>query len=189
MLGKNKTIHARKCVVREVTKAEADSFFLDNHIQGTCVFKVGYGLEFEGKIVAMMTFGKSRYNRTFDWELLRYANIKYFSVVGGASKLLTYFVKHNQWNNIVSYCDLRWNTGMMYEKIGFVHLRNTGPNYWYVFKHSTIESRVRYQKHKLARVLDKFDPLLTEWENMQINGFDRFWDCGSSVYVLENPVG
>ena len=43
--------------------------------------------------------------------------------------------------------------------------------------------RIKYQKHKLPRLLNNFDPDLTEWENMKNNGFDRIWDCGNDVWV------
>ncbi len=43
-------------------------------------------------------------------------------------------------------------------------------------------SRLQFQKHKLKNILENFDPNLTEWENMQLNGFDRIWDCGNLVF-------
>jgi len=57
------------------------------------------------------------------------------------------------------------------------------PNYFYVNNYKR-QSRVQYQKHKLKDKLDFFDENLTEWENMQINEFDRIWDCGNSVFAL-----
>jgi len=47
-------------------------------------------------------------------------------------------------------------------------------------------SRMKFQKHKLSNILEYFDPKLTEWENMQLNGYDRIWDCGNYVYVLKD---
>ncbi len=44
-------------------------------------------------------------------------------------------------------------------------------------------------KHKLPKLLEKFDNELTEWENMQINGFDRIWDCGNNVFELRREDG
>jgi hypothetical protein len=34
----------------------------------------------------------------------------------------------------------------------------------------------------VEKKLDYFDPSETEWVNMQNNGYDRIWDCGSLVY-------
>ena len=32
-----------------------------------------------------------------------------------------------------------------------------------------------------------FDPHLTEWQNMQLNGYDRIWDCGHYKFEWINP--
>jgi hypothetical protein len=42
---------------------------------------------------------------------------------------------------------------------------------------------MNFQKHKLAKIIKVFDPNLTEWENMQLNGYDRIWDCGNLKYT------
>ena len=46
-------------------------------------------------------------------------------------------------------------------------------------------SRVQFQKHKLKKKLKIFDPDLTEYANMVINGYDRIWDCGNKIYKME----
>jgi len=185
MLGKNNRIFARKCTIIEVTATEATKFFNDNHIQGMCVHNTAYGLSFNGTLVAVMSFGKSRYAKRYEWELLRFANIKYTNVIGGASRLLAHFIKNKKPLNIVSYCDLRWNTGNLYSTIGFTKISQSGPNYWYTKNYTKIESRIRYQKHKLKDALISYDPANTEWENMVNNGYDRIWDCGNAVYLWD----
>jgi len=47
-------------------------------------------------------------------------------------------------------------------------------------------SRNKFQKHKLEKQLDSFDPVKTEWENMKDNGYDRFWDCGNKVWLYQS---
>lgn len=46
-------------------------------------------------------------------------------------------------------------------------------------------NRIQFQKHKLSN----FDETLTEWQNMQLNGYDRIWDCGSYKYQLDIKKG
>jgi hypothetical protein len=41
---------------------------------------------------------------------------------------------------------------------------------------------VKFQKHKLKNILETFDPLKTEYENMLENGWDRIWDCGNAKF-------
>lgn len=188
ILNCNNTIYARKTKVVALSKKQADEFFNATHIQGTCVAKIIYGLEYKGNIVAAMSFGKPRFNQNYEWELIRFSNSLYTTVVGGASKLFSYFLKNNNSSSIISYSDNRWNTGNLYKKLGFKFIKNTDPNYWYTFQYNTLESRVAYQKHKLKNKIKFFDESLTEWENLANNGYDRFWDCGNSVYeYIANP--
>ena len=185
ILHKNATIGARKCVIKQLTHQIATDFFNSNHIQGSCTQSFAYGLYYNNTLVAAMSFCKSRYNKKYEWELLRYANCLYTNVIGGAGKLFSHFVKNIDPTSVVSYCDLRWNTGDVYEKIGFSKISQSNPNYWYTKSRTTIESRIKYQKHKLAKLLLKFDPHLTEWENMCAHGYDRIWDCGNLVFVYK----
>ena len=47
-----------------------------------------------------------------------------------------------------------------------------------------LESRMKYQKHKLFRLLDKYDSDKSEYENMCDNGYLRIWDCGNLKFML-----
>ena len=115
---------------------------------------------------------------------MRYCTISSFNITGGAGKLLKYFRKHYQ-GSIISYADKRWSNGSLYRSLGFTELDDSAPNYYYV-KGNTRESRQKFQKHKLEKVLEVFDPRLSEHQNMHKNGWSRIWDCGNKVFVLEN---
>jgi hypothetical protein len=141
-----------------------------------------YGLLFEGDLVAVMTFGKSRFDKNIEWELIRYATKTGVNVVGGPSKLYKYFLADTGARTIITYAARDWNTGKLYEKLGFEFKHETSPSYYYTKNYIDFENRVAYQKHKLVDKLTTFDPKLTEWENMQANGYDRIWDCGNRVY-------
>lgn len=182
VFGKNTRIWARKCDIRVLDVNNASIFFNESHIQGHTGHKVAYGLYHGDVLVAAMSFCKSRYNKNYEWELLRYSNKLYTNVIGGASKLLKHFEKTYNSPSIISYCDLRWNTGAVYENIGFTKIHQSDPNYWYIKNGLYSESRIKYQKHKLKNILEKYDPLMTEWDNMKENGYNRIWDCGNYVY-------
>ena len=183
LFGMSKRVYARKCRVGVVDNSTASVFFDRTHIQGRCAQSVAYGLWYEGTLVACMSFGKSRFSKKYEWELLRFSNELNTSVVGAAGKLFSYFKKLVNPKSVVSYCDLRWNTGNMYSAIGFTEVGRSSPNYWYTNNYTFLESRMRYQKHKLSNILPLFDESKSEWQNMSDNGFDRIWDCGNSVYV------
>ncbi len=178
----SRVVYGRSCQVRNVNSADAAAFLDETHIQGACTASRRLGLYVDDELVALMTFGRSRFDKKVQWELLRYSVLLHTKVIGGASKLFQYFVRTQSPTSIVSYCDLRWNTGVVYQKCGFTHIKDTDPNYWYTKQHITFESRMAYQKHKLCDKLLTFNPGLTEWDNMVANGYDRFWDCGNSVW-------
>lgn len=183
LLGRTETVYGRKCTIKRLNSEEYTKFFQDSHIQGSVPAQVSYGLIFEGDLVAAMSFGKARYNTSCQWELLRFSNKLNTRVVGGAGKLFKHFITAHEPQSVVSYCDLRWNTGIVYQNIGFDFKTETQPNYWYTKDCRKLESRVKFQKHKLKTILKDFDPNLTEWENMIRNGYDRIWDCGNGVYI------
>ena len=79
-----------------------------------------------------MTFGKPRYNRKFEWELLRLCALPGTSVVGGPSKLFSHFVREYSPKSVLSYCDRSKFTGKVYESIGMTLADEGTPNkHWY----------------------------------------------------------
>ena len=183
-IGKSERIYARKCIIKEVPFKEAKEFLEKNHLQGVCNSKVNIGLYSENTLVARMTFGKPRYNKLYDYELLRFCNNLNTSVVGGASRLLNYFVKTYSPKSILSYANLRWSTGNLYEQLGFTLISQSSPNYFYFNEDFILHSRIEFQKHKLKDKLENYNPDLTESENMYNNGYRKIYDCGNLVYIL-----
>lgn len=179
-----KRIFARKCSVVEVSAKDCNAFLDANHIQGADGAPVRLGLLHEGEMVAVMTFGKPRFSKRYDWELIRFASRLGLHVVGGASKLLKHFRSLHS-GSIVSYADRRYSDGGLYEKLGFSLKNISQPNYWYVKNFEKL-SRYACQKHRLPKLLgDGFNPELSEAENMKENGWCRMYDCGNYVYVIE----
>ena len=177
-------IQARKCKIKEISSELYNKFVEKYHIQGAINTSIRIGLFYKGRLAAVMGFNKSRFNNSYDYELMRYCTLSSFNVIGGASKLLNHFRK-NYKGSIISYADKRWSEGGVYKALGFKELEDTEPNYFYV-KGNTRESRQKYQKHKLKDILEKFDENLSEKQNMINNGYSRIWDCGNKVFVLEN---
>lgn len=184
-LGKNEKIYARKCEVIEVSSQEAKEFLNENHLQGNTIASYRYGLKYNNQLVALLTIVRSRFNKKYEWEIARYANKKYNSVIGGFSKLLKYF-RNNHSGSIITYADKRYSQGKLYKSNGFNELKDSAPNYFYFMtKEMKLYPRMKFQKHKLSALLDTYDSSKTEAENMFINGWRRIWDCGNKVFVLE----
>jgi hypothetical protein len=182
-LGLSKRIYARATEVREVGSVVAKQFLVLNHLQGESVSKVNLGLYYHGDLVAIMTFGKPRFNKNYEWELLRFCSLLDINVVGGASKLLKHF-RNNYVGSVLSYANREHSSGKLYESLGFKLINESQPNYQW-WKGNQMLKRYTTQKHKLPKLLNEsFDSSKTESENMFSNGYRRIWDCGNLVYEL-----
>jgi len=179
-IGNTVRIFARKCVIKEVN--DSTNFELLNHLQGPGKSSIRLGLYYNDELVSLMTFGKSRYDKRYQYELIRFCSKLNTTVIGGASKLLKYFERNYEPESIISYANRRWSNGNLYEVLGFEYTHTTPPNYFY-FKGLNLESRVKYQKHKLKKLLKQFDDTKTETSNMFQNNFRKIFDAGNKTYI------
>lgn len=179
ILHNNKPTYARKCKVKEISFNEATQFINQYHIQGHSVFKIAYGCFFNDTLVAVMTFGKPRYDKTVEYELIRYCSKE--NIVGGAGKLFSTFMKQYSPSSVVSYCDLRWGTGNLYKMLNFKQVEKPiVPSYAY----TDFISRFHRSKFIKSKLIEKeSDKLLTERELMKQKNMYRIWDCGHSKWI------
>jgi len=185
-------IFARNCIVKEINTNDYKQFVENNHLQGFTSSKIKLGLFHNDKLISVMSFGFFRKFmgnkdvKEHEYELIRYCSNTI--VIGGAKKLLNHFIKQYSPKKIISYADRRWSfyKHNLYEKLGFKFSKKTTPNYFYVNKKRYLHRlhRFTFRKSELKNQLHNFDPNLTEWENMQLNGYDRIWDCGNLKYEL-----
>ena len=184
----NKTsqhIGARKCdVVYQVPLSMVKDFYEKNHLQGyTSACKYNYALAYNNKIVAMMSFSKTRFQKKATWELMRFAVDNEYRIPGAASRLLSAFRKQHE-GPIVSYSDNAYSLGNVYKALGFEKLCDVEPRYGYLKKDGTYYARMSCQKKKIAEFLTDYDASKTEAENMFANGYRRIWDCGKMTWLL-----
>lgn len=180
----NIRIFARDCEIKTVEKSIAMKFLEENHLQGKCGSIVNYGLFYNGNMVSIMTFGKQRKNlgrRDCDgtYELLRFCNKLNTTVIGGASRLLHHFIIDFHPKKIISYADRRWSDGNLYYKLGFTHIHNSRPNYFYIIGHKR-KNRFNFRKDVLVK--EGYDANKTEHEIMLDRGIYRIYDCGSMLF-------
>lgn len=182
-LGLNNKIAARKCEIVIPSTEEKKIFLNENHLQGDVNSSINIGLKHDDELIAVLNMSKSRFNKKYDYEILRFANKLNTNVIGGFSKLLSYF-KRNYKGSIISYADIRYSNGNLYRQNNFEELLQSHPNYFY-FEEKThkLNSRLEFQKHKLKDLLEQFDNDLSEAENMYANGYRRIWDCGNKVFI------
>lgn len=183
-LGCSSKLNGRDTTIREVSHEDQVEFFNENHISGGVSAKVALGLYLNGELVSCMSFNRPRFSDEADWEIVRFANKLGLSVRGAASKLFKQFISAYSANSVLSYADLRFGKGKVYKKIGFKYLRDTEVGYSYHHGNGKTLSRYQAQKHKLPKLLgDKFDPELSERDNMLKSGYYKMFDCGNKVYL------
>ena len=193
-LNLNSKIYGRKCKVQEITKKQSMVFLNENHLQGYTIDKFRYGLFFEGELVSVITFGKKRKSlgskdvNSNEYELIRFCNKKFTTIVGGFSKLLKYFIDNINPHKIETFADIRWSginpNNTVYHKNGFQYTSKTPPNYWYIKTDKYLNRHHRFVFRKDVLVKEGYDKNMTEWEIMKLKGYDRIWDCGSLKFEL-----
>lgn len=175
-------IYARKCIIKEL-KNEQTKHFLTQHLAGHVNAKINLGLFYANKLVCVASFSKHRFKKSNQYELIRFCSLNNVQIIGGLSKLISFFKKLYNVREIITYADKRISIGKAYSMIG-KKLYETPPNYFYS-KRNMILSRYQCQKNKLKSILgEKFNPLLTEKQNMLINDWMILKDCGNIVYSI-----
>jgi hypothetical protein len=177
-LGLSSSIYARKCKIVIPTKEQCKEFLHQNHLQDYYPYSHAYALTFNNEIVSLMTFGKARFNEGY--ELLRFCSKRKVHVVGGASRL---FKQFNTTEQIVSYANRRFSSGNLYDKLGLVKQQYSCPNYWYFNTDKILHNRIKFQKHKLSKLLPIYKEELTESKNMYLNNYKKLYDCGNITYI------
>jgi hypothetical protein len=177
--------YARNCEVRRIEKAEAQEFLNRNHSYGDAACKYRYGLflkrhtghiaaEMEtssatmnevkdlspGALIAVATFSNARKwikdgkeIRSYEWT--RYASLPDLRVSGGMGKLLKAFIKEVQPDDIMSYADLEWSEGEVYERLGFEAEAEKEPVTFTIGTQTWERKAIRRSLDKLGMTEDK----------------------------------
>ena len=130
-------IYARNCEIRRIDKATAKAFLEAHHSYGDAACKYRYGLYLKrhtghnainplhpGTLVAVATFSNARKwvkgektIRSYEWT--RYASLPGVRLSGGMGKALRAFIEEVRPDDIMTYADLEWSEGKVYEQLGF----------------------------------------------------------------------
>jgi hypothetical protein len=190
-LGKSIKIMARKTTLKEVDYNTSKEFLDISHLQGDCKSSKRIGLYYENNLVSLMTFSKLRLplngkNTDKDsWELTRFCNKKGFSITGGASKLLKYFINNYNPVEIQTYSDNLISDGKLYEKLGFDYKWMSDPGYWYVVN-GIRSHRFNWRKSKLIKL--GHDSNKTGEEIMAELGYWKIYNAGNKKWILNRRV-
>ena len=178
------TAYARKCDVKVVSEIDTNNYLDMYHLQGTCRGqKIRLGLYHDNQLVSLMTFGKSRFNKNCEYELLRYCS--HYNVVGGAEKLFNHFIKEYKPSSIVSYCDTSKFSGKVYDTLGFTHVKTNSPRkHWYSTKEKRHITDGLLLSQGYDRLFKENHGKGTSNEELILNrGYLPVYDCGQATYI------
>ena len=187
LLKNRVTIYARKCEVRMVSEVDTGNYLDTYHLQGTCRGqKIRLGLYYNNQLVSLMTFGKSRFNKNCEYELLRYCASH--NVVGGAEKLFKYFVDTYKPNSVVSYCDTSKFRGKVYDTLSFEFIKTNKPRkHWYSMKERRHITDGLLLSQGYDRLFKESHGKGTSNEELILaRGYLPVYDCGQSTYIWRN---
>lgn len=183
MLIPKKRIYARKCSIYRLNTDVGDKFLQQYHLQGTCRGQLLYlGLVHEGELVQVMTFGRSRYDKKYDVELLRLCTKSNYIVVGGANKLFAFATQNYGLTNIISYCDLSKFSGDVYEKIGMKYVRSTPPQEVWSKGQDKVTANLLRQRGYDQLFKTNYGKGTNNEQLMLESGWLPVYDCGQNVY-------
>lgn len=178
-------VYARKCELRAIDHKEADAFEDLYHLQGKCRGQTHcYGLYYNNDLVSVMTFGTPRWNRSYEYELLRLCTRSDIKVIGGAERMLKRFIQDHHPKSIISYCDISKFSGDVYTRIGFTRLKDTDPNLVWSKgkKHITNNLLMRRGFDQLFNT--NYGKGTSNNELMIQHGWKPVYDCGQMVFEM-----
>lgn len=186
----NERIYARKCNIKEIPPNICSSFLSTNHLQGKTKTKVRLGLFYGEKLVGVMTFNvrsKLSGGSTSGHELNRFCALLGMQVIGGAEKLLHYFVCNYHPDKIISFSSNDISTGNLYKKLGFTQGPST-TSYWYVHKKTYIRyHRTTFQKSNIVKYALNNNE--TEKDIMSRLPYYRIYDSGHTRWEYKQKGG
>ena len=182
-------VHARQTKVQRIAKDEMRNLFVTNHLQGAVNARYSYGLYSGEQLVAAASFSAGRTvvrngiaGRSF--ELLRYASLLHYRVVGGLGKLIARFIEEINPDDIMTYADLDWASGKGYQTLNFRQTAISPPQTFWIHP----AEMIRYYPHRLpSELMDEFyrqDRHTNIDDFLKDMGCVRIYNAGNLKYLL-----
>ena len=170
-------VHARECDVVVLDSNESRKFCNDNHVSGGTRSSRHFGLRHpqHGLVGVVTTRTPIQKKHGHVCELARMCFLQGASVRGGASKLLarvTESARADGFDGLLSYAELRYGQGGVYEKCGFTLVGEALGMYWYSSRD------VRHNRFKY-----RAQPGKPERQVAIENNVRGVWGVGNKIYL------
>lgn len=182
-----KKLYARNCEIREISKKECDEFLNLYHLQNTCNGQsIRYGLCLDNTLIQVMTFGKPRYNKYHEYELLRLCSHKDYKIVGGSERLFKHFLVTINPKSIISYCDNSKFSGDVYKRLGMNNIGLGCPTINWSKDSNRISNNLLNQRGFDQLFKTNYGKGTSNRDLMIKHGWREVYDCGQSVWSWKN---
>lgn len=161
--------------VYRLEKKHGDQFLTDNDLHGTCRGQLLYlGLVKDDEIYQIMTFGKSKYDKSFNIQLMRMTTKLGYEITNGYDMLSQSASSEFGVNSCIAYADRSKLYNDEFEKLGMKLIRTTPPSLiWSKNSDYLYDSIVRLPYSRYTK------------EALLQSGWLPIYDCGQRVYVFE----
>lgn len=183
-LNNSKTrIFAKNCVIKQVPLNDEKLFLNTYHLQGYTKSDIALGLYFNGELIQIMTFGKPRFTKKYEYELIRLCTKYDYAVIGGSKRLFANFIGEYSPASIISYCDLSKFSGNVYEKIGMKYVNRSKPTVIYCnYKWNVINESILI-KYGIDNLLGtSYGKGTDNKELIRKEGYLPIYNCGNLIY-------
>jgi len=164
-MGLSSRIFARQTKVVEGTKKQAKEFCQNNHIMGAGRGSPALFLYYNNEPVMLMQFCRDTGN---DYEISRLCSKIGLSIVGGASKLFSFFINKYKPSKVKSFVDLRYGDGNHLNKLGFK------------------EAGKPYLSFKWTDCHKVYNRMMFKGNTGYDHGLVKIFDCGQKKFVWES---
>ena len=177
-------LYARNLKIKEVDILKTSKFLNKYHLQNNCRGQeIRLGLYKDNELIEIMTFGKPRYNKNYEWELLRLCTKPEYKVVGGAEKLFKHFIELVIPKSIISYCDNSKFSGEVYTRLGFIQKGKPSPSlHWSKGSEHITDNLLRQRGFDQLFNTDYGKGTSNE-ELMIEHGWLPIYDCGQMTFI------
>ena len=136
MINPNKEkINARDCECWLIDQIQWMEFLNKYHLQGSTSKNknnIYYWLFYKWELVEVMSFWEPRYNKKYQYELLRLCSHSNYYIIWWASKLFKHFIEKHNPASVISYCDMSKFDWSVYISLWFTLLKSWKPSkHWY----------------------------------------------------------
>lgn len=172
--------------IYRLTPEVTNQFLEENDIHRTCRGQlVSFGLVKDEQVYQVMTFGKPKYDHSYNVQMMRMCTKRGFEITDGFDRLSHFASADYGLSRIIAYCDRSKYTGQEHEQLGMKLARVTPPQLvWSKDKKKITANLLRVhgydQLFGTTHESDQSDDQL-----MLSNGWLPVYDCGQRVYVFD----